>query len=77
MERVKVSLTPPLNEFLSRHAFYGFSDKSAMARAALSRLKEEIELQLLQQSADLYAEEYEDDRELQELTKAALAGWPE
>ena len=48
-----------------------------MVRAALLKLKEELELQSLKQSANLYAEIYEEDRELQELTEVAVDGWPE
>lgn len=62
---------------LSRYELNGCGDKSAMVSAALSRLQAEIELGSLQQSADLYAEVYESDRELQTLTEAALAAWPE
>jgi len=40
-------------------------------------MKEELELQSLEQSATLYAEIYEEDNELQELTEAALEDWPE
>ncbi len=77
MEQIKVSLTPSLNDFLNRYTAYGFADKSAMARAALSRLQAEFELRSLQLSADLYAELYESDPEFQDLTDAALVGWPE
>jgi len=77
MQQAKFSLTSPLVRFLSNYSRYGFKDKSSMVRAALLRLKEDIELQSLKQSADLYAEIYEEDAELQELTEVAAAGWPE
>lgn len=77
MEQIKVSLTPSLYEFLGRYKLYGFPGKSAMTSAALTRLQDESELRLLQQSADMYTEVYESDQELQELAEAALAGWPE
>ncbi len=48
-----------------------------MVRAALDRLQEKLELQNLRESADLYAEIYDDDAELQELTETATSGWPE
>lgn len=38
---------------------------------------QELELQNLKQSAALYAEVYEEDDELRELTEAALEGWPD
>ncbi|RLC18437.1 MAG: hypothetical protein DRI57_08445 [Deltaproteobacteria bacterium] len=74
MQQAKFSLTDPLIEFLCNYKFYGFSNKSSMVREALLRLKEELELK---QSADLYAEIYEKDTDLQELTEAAVLGWPE
>ena len=51
--------------------------KRSMVRAALLRLKEELELQSLKQSANLYAEVYAEETELQEVTKTAIQGWPE
>ncbi len=76
MQQAKFSLTLALIEFLNNYRFYGFKDKSSMVRAALLRLKEELELQSLKQSANLYAEVYEEDVELQELTEVAIVGWP-
>jgi hypothetical protein len=77
MQQAKFSLTPSLAEFLSNYKLYGFRDKSSMVQIALQRLKEELELQDLEQSADLYAEVYEEEAELQELTEAAISEWPE
>ncbi len=77
MQQAKFSLTFTLVEFLNNYRFYGFKDKSSMVRAALLRLKEELELQSLRQSANLYAEIYDEDSELQELTEASIVGWPE
>jgi len=77
MQQAKFSLSPPLVEFLNNHKRFGFKDKSSMVQAALQRLKEDFERQQLKQSADLYAEVYEQDTELQELTETAIAGWPE
>jgi hypothetical protein len=77
MQQTKISLTPPLSEFLSEYKRFGFKDKSDMVRGALNRLRIELELQSLRESADLYAEIYASDRDLQELTDAASVGWPE
>jgi hypothetical protein len=76
MQQAKFSLTVSLIEFLNTYEFYGFKDKSSMVRAAFLRLKEELELQSLKQPANLYAEIYEQDSELQELTDVAVVGWP-
>lgn len=75
--QAKFSLTPVLIEFLGHHRQYGFRDKSSMVQAALLELKAELDFQHLQQSADLYVEVYEQDTDLQELTQAAIVGWPE
>jgi hypothetical protein len=76
MHQAKFSLTPPLIEFLNHYKQYGFKDKSSMVQAALFELKKEFEQQNLKESANLYAEIYEEDTELQELTEVAIAGWP-
>jgi hypothetical protein len=48
-----------------------------MVQVALQRLKEEFDLQQLKQSAEWYAEVYEQDTELHELAEIAIVGWPE
>jgi hypothetical protein len=77
MQQAKFSLTPPLVDFLGNYRTYGFKDKSTMVRVALQRFREELELQSLKQSANLYAEIYEEDEELQDLTEMAVQEWPE
>ena len=77
MQQAKFSLTPPLVDFLRDYRAYGFKDKSSMVRVALQRFREELELQSLRQSANLYAEIYEEDEELQDLTEMAVQEWPE
>lgn len=74
MQQITLSITSPLFEFLSDYKHHGFDSKSSMVREALFRLREELELK---QSADLYAEIYEKDTELHELTETAAEGWPE
>ena len=44
--------------------------------ADLNELKQVLELERLKQSADLYAEIYDEDHELKELTDAAVTRWP-
>lgn len=77
MQQAKFSIQEFQADFLSNYKRYGFKDKSSMIREALNRLKEELELQSLKESADLYAEIYADDREIKELTESAISGWPE
>ena len=77
MQQAKFSLTRSLVDFLGDYKQYGFKDKSAMVRAALVQLQVDFERRSLEQSAELYAELYEVDEDLQELTESALAEWPE
>jgi hypothetical protein len=77
MQQAKFTLTHGLLEFLSNYGVYGFKDKSDMVRAALLRLQHDLELQELRQSANLYAELYEEDDELRGLTELAIKDWPE
>ena len=77
MRQAKFSVEQSQLDFLTNYSAYGFKDKSSMVRKALNRLKEELELQSLRQSADLYAEIYTANPELKELTESAISGWPE
>ena len=77
MLQTKVSLEEAQIAFLSKHGQLGFRDRSALVRAALDRMRIDLERQRLDTSAMLYAEAYCDDPDLRELTEAALAGWPE
>jgi hypothetical protein len=77
MIQAKFTLEDSHLSFLNLFQQYGFKDKSSLVRAALERLQRELDLESLRQSADLYAEVYAEDEELQELTEAALTGWPE
>jgi hypothetical protein len=64
-------------EFLNQFQHYGFKTQDELVRAALNHLQKELELRQLQESAALYAEVYESDREVQELTEAAVVEWAE
>ena len=77
MHQAKFSIDESQIEFLNRHDLYGFKDKSTMVREALERLRKELERERLKYSAELYAEIYEEDAELQSITDAAITGWPE
>jgi len=76
MVQVKISVTDEQHAFLERHRRLGFRDRSAMVREALERLRAERELCELHESAALYADTYEHDEELRELTAAAAKEWP-
>ena len=77
MIQAKFTIEETQSRFLGQHKKYGFKDKSAVIRAALDRLQKELENEKLRMSADLYAEIYDEDKELRELTESATAEWPE
>ena len=62
--------------FLNHYQEYGFDSQEAMIQLALDKLKEELEDKDLEESAKLYAEIYQEESELQELTEAACADFP-
>lgn len=77
MQQVKVSVSETQIDFLNNHNSYGFKDKSSLVRKAIDNYRKELEIQKLRKSADLYAEIYNKDHELQELTNSAISEWPE
>lgn len=76
MIQAKFSLEESQLRFLEQYKAYGFKDKSQAVRAALEHLRQDLEQRRLQESAHLYAQIYDDDPELQELTASAIQGWP-
>jgi len=77
MIQTKFSLKEDHIHFLGQYKKFGFKDKSAVIRAALDRLQKDLEKAWLKKSADLYAELYDEDKEVRKLTESALAEWPE
>jgi len=77
MIQAKFTIEEAQASFLGAYQQFGFKDKSALVRAALTRFQAELERQRLIESAELYAELYSEDSELQRLTESALTGWPE
>ncbi len=63
--------------FLLHHKNYGFKDEAEMIKFALQKLQSELEDKDLEASAQLYAEIYEKDAELQELTETACVDFRE
>jgi Arc/MetJ-type ribon-helix-helix transcriptional regulator len=63
-------------KFLQGCQNYGFKDASEVVRIAIKRLELALEAEQLEESAALYAEIYEKDTELQELTELGLEEWP-
>jgi hypothetical protein len=77
MQQAKFSVADSQIEFIKQYSHFGFKDKSSMVRAALDELKKRLEHQRLKESADLYAETYQHDKEIKDLTNAAISDWPE
>jgi hypothetical protein len=77
MAQAKFTLEQSHIDFLEQFKDRGFKDKSTIVRLALDRLVKELEREELARSADLYAELYKEDLELQQLTDAARVGWPQ
>jgi len=77
MRQVKFSLNKEQIDFLKNYSSFGFKDKSSMVRESINLLKKKIEEHELKKSAELYAEVYEEDKDLQELTESAIVDWPE
>jgi len=77
MQQLQVSLEASQLEFVRQFEQYGFHDESELVRVALRHLQQEFEQRQLEQSADLYAELYDEDDDLHELTEMGMAKWPE
>jgi hypothetical protein len=77
MIQAKFTIAEAQSRFLNQHKKYGFKDKSSVIRAALDRLQKEIVKEKLKMSADLYAEMYDEDKELRKLTETVISEWPE
>lgn len=77
MIQAKFSLEESHLLFLNQYKNYGFKDKSTVIRVALDRLQSELQRKKLKMSAELYAEIYDEDKEIKELTESAISEWPE
>jgi hypothetical protein len=76
MIQAKFSVEESQVHFLRDHEKYGFKDKSSLLRAAVDHYRVELELEQLKLSASAYSAIYSKDNDLQDLTEAALNGWP-
>ncbi|TAN52798.1 MAG: hypothetical protein EPN21_03030 [Methylococcaceae bacterium] len=76
MIQAKFELEESHIHFLEQCKGYGFKDASAVVRNALDKLRQDVETQGLQESAELYAKIYEEESELKALTESAIVDWP-
>ena len=63
--------------FLNKSRSNGFKDKINLIKTALTYLKQKFGKTNLKASANLYAENYNEDKEVKEITESALEGWPD
>ncbi|MCH7724251.1 MAG: hypothetical protein IIA49_13115 [Bacteroidetes bacterium] len=78
MLQAKISFEEKQLKFINKFGEMGFKDKSSLVRKAIDEFRKIIEKKKLAESADLYAELYEKEKEneLKELTNSAIDGWP-
>jgi Arc/MetJ-type ribon-helix-helix transcriptional regulator len=77
MMQTNVKIEESQAEFLDHYSQYGFKDKNELVREALNRLRDDLDQKSLRESAELYAEIYQNDADLQDLTELALLDLPE
>lgn len=75
MQQSKISFNEDQINFLSMYRELGFKDKSSLVRTAMQEFIKSVEKQQLAKSAKLYAEVYEEDLELRDLTEIAIGDW--
>ena len=66
MVQSKITLTEELSDFLSFHKEFGYKNRSDMIREALEAMKQKLDEEKLNNSANLYSELYDDDDEAKE-----------
>ena len=76
MLQSKISFEEKQLEFINKFREMGFKDKSSLVRVAINEFRKKIERRKLEESANLYAELYETDDELKEITDSAINSWP-
>jgi metal-responsive CopG/Arc/MetJ family transcriptional regulator len=72
MQQAKISLSENQIRFIEKYQELGFKDRSSLVRTAIEEYIKSLHKQALIQSAKLYAEVYEEDSDLKELTNSAL-----
>lgn len=77
MVQTKISISNEQKMFVKKFKSLGFKSKSSLFRKALDLFIEEYKKKQLARSAQLYAEIYSTDRDLQKLTESTIKDWPE
>ncbi|OIP62933.1 MAG: hypothetical protein AUK34_02700 [Ignavibacteria bacterium CG2_30_36_16] len=76
MQQAKISFDESHIKILNKYQELGFKDKSSLVRSAIDDFIKSVEKQKLAKSAKLYAEIYQEDSELRDLTNSAIGDWP-
>ncbi|MCF8240136.1 MAG: hypothetical protein K9J16_02025 [Melioribacteraceae bacterium] len=76
MQQAKISFDESQINFLNKYRELGFKDKSSLVRSAMEEFIKSVEKQKLEKSAKLYAEIYNEDADLHDLTNSAIEDWP-
>jgi hypothetical protein len=77
MTQIKISFEENQIEFIKKYFELGFKDKSSIVRKAIDEFRKSLEKKNLMRSANLYAEIYEQDEDLKDLTNSSIEDWPE
>ena len=75
MKQAKFTINETQEEVVSRYDELGFKDKNAVVRQALDCLMERLEEERMRQGVELYADLYEQDEDLQYLSRASMEDW--
>ena len=73
MSQIKISLSDRALEFVERYEELGYTSKSTIIESAITKLQEKVNREQLEQSAALYQDIYEQDKDLQRLTDSAAS----
>ncbi len=77
MQQAKISLTDSQADFLNRYQALGYPNKSMLVRDAIEQFKDRLTRAQLEESAQLYAEVFADDGDLQALAEQGIEDWPQ
>jgi metal-responsive CopG/Arc/MetJ family transcriptional regulator len=72
MQQAKISLNDNQIRFIDKYQKLGFKDRSSVVRTAIEEYIKSLHKHELIQSAKLYAEVYEEDSDVKDLTNSAI-----
>jgi hypothetical protein len=76
MDTEAIQIDKTQSKLLDKYKEFGFRNRNELMNFAFSLLRTKIERKIeLQQSAEIYAELYKKDEEIQFLTESAIIDW--